>query len=233
MNSCRTITGLSLLIACLFLVLSSCAAVRNDGAAREAETRQPVSEELAVTVHRLENRQDRLIRQVTQAEEQIQALTEKISRLEDKRPKTQEQTPLASMTDTLDPSPLPDQPEALYQRGRNLLLENNFTGALFAFNTFLSRYPDHDLADNAMYWEGECHYAAGSFNKAADTFKELVKRYPKGMKVPDALLKAGYSYLSLDDPNRARHFLKQVITRYPFSDAAEKAQEKLATFDAF
>ena len=51
------------------------------------------------------------------------------------------------------------------------------------------QHPDHSLADNAMYWLGECHYSSGQYAKAVTVFKKLVKAYPKAEKVPDALLK--------------------------------------------
>lgn len=122
-------------------------------------------------------------------------------------------------------------PAQLYQKARNLLLENDVDAAADLFATFARQHPEHGLADNALYWLGECHYTKGDYSKAVAVFKDLVSTYPKAEKVPDAMLKTGYAYLSLDDINRASHFLKLVIKKYPFSPAAEKAQEKLSTFD--
>ncbi len=122
-------------------------------------------------------------------------------------------------------------PAQLYQKARSLLLEGDSTHAAQVFKTFVAQYPDHSLADNAMYWLGECHYSSGQYAKAVTVFKNLVNAYPKAEKVPDALLKTGYSYLSMDDTNRAHHYLKSVLTQYPFSPAAEKAQEKLKEFE--
>lgn len=123
------------------------------------------------------------------------------------------------------------EPAQLYQKARNLLLEGDSTHAAQLFKTFVAQHPDHSLADNAMYWLGECYYSSGQYAKAVTVFKNLVKAYPKAEKVPDALLKTGYSYLSMDDTNRAHHYLKLVLTQYPFSPAAEKAQEKLKKFE--
>jgi tol-pal system protein YbgF len=122
-------------------------------------------------------------------------------------------------------------PEQLYQTARNLLLEGNSTQAAQLFETFVAQHPDHSLADNAMYWLGECHYSSGQYAEAVTVFKNLVTAYPKAEKVPDALLKTGYAYLSMDDTTRAHHYLKSVLTQYPFSPAAEKAQEKLKEFE--
>ena len=122
-------------------------------------------------------------------------------------------------------------PAQLYQKARNLLLEGDSTHAAQLFKTFVAQHPDHSLADNAMYWLGECYYSSGQYAKAVTVFKNLVNAYPKAEKVPDALLKTGYSYLSMDDINRAHHYLKLVLTQYPFSPAAEKAQEKFKEFE--
>ena len=121
-------------------------------------------------------------------------------------------------------------PAQLYQKARNLMLENDTDNAADLFTTFAKQHPDHSLADNALYWLGECHYTKGRYAQSIEVFKDLVNRYPKAEKVPDALLKTGYAYLSLDDVNRASYFLTQVIKKYPFSPAAEKAQAKLSTF---
>ena len=123
------------------------------------------------------------------------------------------------------------EPGRLYQKARNLLLENNFIQAGSLFAKFADRYPKHSLVDNAMYWQGECYYSLGQHKKAIEIFKRLTQTYPKADKVPAALLKTGYSYLALGDANRASHFLKQVIKRYPFSSVAEKAQAKLSLID--
>ncbi|MCK5543324.1 MAG: tol-pal system protein YbgF [Desulfobacterales bacterium] len=122
------------------------------------------------------------------------------------------------------------EPILLYKEGRSALLEEKFDNAIKLFTQFLENYPHNDLADNALYWIGECYYAVADFQKAIETFKKVVDQYPRGMKVPDALLKTAYSYFSLKDKNRAHHYLKLVVEKYPFSEASEKAQIKLKTF---
>ena len=120
-------------------------------------------------------------------------------------------------------------PVKLYNKGRELLLQkHNVPMAQVLFSDFIQEFPDHKLADNAMYWLGECSYTTAQYEEAANIFKRLVQTYPKGQKVPDALLKTGYSYLSIDDVSQANIYFKQVITRYPFSPAADKAQKKLS-----
>ena len=123
------------------------------------------------------------------------------------------------------------KPSVLYKKARNLLIEEDYTDSAALFTKFIKNYPQNSLADNAVYWLAECHYSLGDFEKAILVFQNLEIKYPKSEKVPDALLKIGFSYLSLDDSNRAHHYLKKVLKKYPFSPAAEKAQEKLRSFE--
>ncbi|HCY84520.1 MAG TPA: tol-pal system protein YbgF [Desulfobacteraceae bacterium] len=158
---------------------------------------------------------------------QIQALQEKVVLLEDKIKTLESQ--VAGQKKIVYSIEYSD-PAQLYKEARTQLLAGDTDNAADLFSTFVKKHPDHALADNAMYWLGECYYTKGDYKTAATVFKDLVKTYPKAEKVPDALLKTGYAYLSLDDVNRATHFLKQVIKKYPFSPAAEKAQVKLKDF---
>jgi tol-pal system protein YbgF len=180
--------------------------------------------ELERLTHSLEDvRQDRDKKEKTirELENKIQALEQQVRDLE----KQNAQKPSAVYKLEYV------NPVELYSKARNLLLEGNAADAAGLFNEFAKRHPDHSLADNALYWLGECHYTLGRYPQAVEEFKRLIQTYPKAEKVPDALLKIGYSYLSVDDVNRAGHYLKQVLKKYPFSPAAEKAQEKLNSIE--
>ncbi len=161
-------------------------------------------------------------------EVQMSDLEDKVTQLENKVTDLETQvTEQKNVVYTIEYS----DPAQLYQKARNLLLAGETDNAADLFSTFAKAHPDHALADNALYWLGECHYSLGRYQKAITVFKTLVKTYPKAAKVPDALLKTGYAYLSLDDINRANHFLKLVLKKYPFSPAGEKAQDKLKEFN--
>lgn len=149
---------------------------------------------------------------IEKLQDQITLLEKKIAYLE------------KSKTQHIDPSDL-------YKKARNLLIEENYITAADLFTDFIKKFPKNTLAGNAAYWLGECYYSMNRYKKAITIFKDLVAKYPKSGKVPGALLKTGYAYLSLDDSNRAHHYLKQVLRKYPFSPAAEKAEEKLKSFE--
>ncbi len=219
----------NILVAILFpvlacLIISSCAALDLfKGSAGTSE-----GQETVVTTKDSEPSQALPDTASDQTSEQtIEQLESKISKLEDKVSSLEGQ--VASQKKVVYTMEYSD-PAQLYQKARNLLLENEVDNAADLFATFAKQHPEHSLADNALYWLGECHYTKGRYDKAIEVFKALVQSYPKAEKVPDALLKTGYAYLSIDDVNRASHFLKLVIKKYPFTPAAEKAQKKLSTF---
>ncbi len=184
--------------------------------------------ELEIQVTRLEQELDTHTAQIVDKNRTIQKLKQNIQALETKI-QVLESTKKADAKS--ERKIKYDTPETLYTKARNLLIEDNFPTAAAHFSTFINDHPDHDLADNAVYWLGECYYSDTNYEQAIFVFKNLVKKYPTSEKVPDALLKTGYSYLSLDDSNRAHHYLKLVIKKYPFSPASEKAQGKLGEFE--
>ena len=50
-------------------------------------------------------------------------------------------------------------PSVLYRKARNLFIEETYPTAASLFNQLEKNYPEHHLADNAVYWLGECHYS--------------------------------------------------------------------------
>jgi tol-pal system protein YbgF len=116
----------------------------------------------------------------------------------------------------------------LYKEGQEALRAGHHDQAAKIFRELVRRFPDHDLADNAQYWLGECFYARKQFVEALPEFRQVVARYPLGNKAPDALLKLAYCALALGDLAKGRELLKQVPVSYPNTEAARLAQARLA-----
>ncbi|MDQ3035062.1 MAG: tol-pal system protein YbgF, partial [Myxococcota bacterium] len=98
--------------------------------------------------------------------------------------------------------------------------------ALASLTRFVAAHPDHPYADNAMYWQGEVHYARREYRRAIDIFGALAERYPRGNKVPDALLRIGLSLEHLGDRDGARAYFRRVREQYPDSIAARMASRE-------
>lgn len=136
-------------------------------------------------------------------------------------------TPPDNHKDTPRNEDNPLTPELLYNRALADYKKGAYNTAISTFNAFAEKYPKHELADNALYWKGECYYSQKNYTEAIMAFKKVIETYPEGSKIPDALLKAGYSYLALDSKENARLFLKKVVINFPFSPAGTKAEEML------
>lgn len=110
----------------------------------------------------------------------------------------------------------------MYQQALQMVYAKQYYGAIQAFAQFLQYYPRTSLADNAMYWTGECYYAMKQYQVALSYFEQIPYQYPRGNKVPDALLKTALSYFSLKQNARGCQALNQLMTRFPNSESARK-----------
>ncbi len=119
----------------------------------------------------------------------------------------------------------------LYSEALSAFQRRRYTDAMPMFETFLEDYPDHYLADNSMYWIGECQYAMKNYHVAANTFKTVIDKFPDGNKIPDATLKTGFCYYLLNDFRNARLYFQRVVDFYASSSAAPVAQRKLAEIE--
>jgi tol-pal system protein YbgF len=119
-----------------------------------------------------------------------------------------------------------DDPREQYRAALRLLRAREFGAALAAFQEFLTRHPGHALSDNAVYWQGEAHYAERRYGDALEQFEAVIARYPRSNKLADALLKIGLCHRRLGDDGRAAKYFQRVREQYPNSDAARIASRE-------
>ncbi len=121
------------------------------------------------------------------------------------------------------PSGYLNNERCMYQQALQMVYARQYHGAIQTFAQFLQYYPQSSLADNALYWTGECYYAMKRYQIALTYFQRIPYQYPRGNKVPDSLLKTALSYFSMKQDARGCQALNQLLTRYPRSEAARKA----------
>ena len=129
-----------------------------------------------------------------------------------------------------EPAPvprLPDPEEDYTQAIRVLRDERNFAKARSLLNGFISKYPTHELADDAQYWIGQSYFQEKNFERAILAFNKVQVDYANGDKAPEALLLEALSFLNIEDRASARELLGQVIAKYPDSSAASTARKRL------
>lgn len=132
---------------------------------------------------------------------------------------------------TVSPAPAApaETPEAIYERGLELIQKKgDFVGGRQWLQEFLQRYPQHELAVNAMYWIGEAWYGEKKYENAILQFQDVIQKYGEHPKVAAALLKQGMAFHALGDLKNARVILQKLIDSFPLSEEAKRAREKLA-----
>lgn len=126
------------------------------------------------------------------------------------------------------PPPAPTMsPQEAYSVAYNDYLKGNYDLAVEGFKLYRQQFPESPLADNALYWIGECRYSQRKFEEAIDAFDELILTYPQGDKAAAAYLKKGLSFIELGRKAEAIAALKLLVAKYPLEEEARIAQDKI------
>jgi len=117
--------------------------------------------------------------------------------------------------------------QGAYQTAFSLIKNNQYDSAIKAFQSFLDRHPQSELASNAAYWMGEAFYIEQDHLAALNAFNLVIERYPNSSKMADAMLRAGDCYDNLKQQDQAKELYSELIKLYPDTRAAEKAIKRL------
>lgn len=118
-------------------------------------------------------------------------------------------------------------PQEVYNMAYSDYLKGNYDLAVQGFQIYLEQFADSPIADNALYWIGECYYSQRAFGQAIEYFNELILRHPDGDKIPAAYLKKGLSLIELRRTEEALSVLKILISKYPLAEETKIAQQKI------
>jgi tol-pal system protein YbgF len=140
-------------------------------------------------------------------------------------------SPDAGTDPTTTQSPVSDlrtaSPEELYRSSYEDYMRGNYDLAAQGFREYMRRWGDTDLADNALYWIGECHEAQDDSQEALEVFTQVLEQYPTSDKAAAAQLKKGLIYLKTGDQGQGVVHLQYVVYEHPGSSEADLAREKL------
>lgn len=147
-------------------------------------------------------------------------------------PQTSEETPPAEKPEEKTETPL--QPAAgqlspleVYNTAMADYLKGNFALAIEGFKLYLEQFPESPLADNSLYWIGECYFSLNQYQEAINSFNGLILNYPEGDKIPTAYLKKGLSLIELNKKDDAIAVFRLLISKFPYEEDAKIAQEKI------
>jgi tol-pal system protein YbgF len=139
--------------------------------------------------------------------------------------------PSGSITAGAITGAVPD-PEELYNTAYADFSKGNYALAVSGFEEYHEKFAGSALADNAIYWVGECHFSQGNFADAVQAFDRLLELYPSSDKAPASNLKKGLAYLEQNQVGKAIVQLRFVVSEYPGSDEAKIARDKLTSLGA-
>ncbi len=126
----------------------------------------------------------------------------------------------ASAEPTIDCTSTYDEAFILVRRGE-------YNPAIEGFRTFLQQCPEHDYAENAYYWIGECHYSLEKYADAVTDLEYLIEEYKSSPNVGRALYKLARSKQELEKTDEAIALYQRLIDDHPGSLEAEQAKERL------
>ena len=143
--------------------------------------------------------------------------------------KSSEEQPSGAVNTQTSPPPLPTglSPQEVYNTAYADYLRGNFDLAMDGFKIYKESFPESPLADNALYWIGECLFSQREFGEAVDIFNELILNFPQGDKIAAAYLKKGLALAELGKKDEALVVFKLLTSKYPLEEEARIAQEKI------
>ena len=115
-------------------------------------------------------------------------------------------------------------PKQLYETAYGYLLQQDYGAAESAFDDFLKRFPNDNLAGNAQFWLGESYFVRGQFKPAASAFLKGYQTYGKSAKAPDSLLKLAMSLGRMGQKDAACSSFGELNTRFPAASADVKSR---------
>jgi len=198
----------------------------------------------------LKARLDTIVRQTTATEDKLNQVNVRVDRLSQDvqaaRDAARRAAPAPGATGSPDPGTPPPaagaavvgtgtgaaagsgpSPSALYASAYADFSKGNYPLAIQGFEEYAQKYPNTELADNAMYWIGECNFSQGSYKSAIDAFDAMLEQYPQSDKAAAANLKKALAFVQLNQIGQGIEQLRFVTSTYPGTDEARIAADRL------
>jgi len=114
-----------------------------------------------------------------------------------------------------------------FQNPMGLFRSGKYKEAAEGFRTFLSSYPQSELATEAKFYRGSSLYANKDFKGAIQELQSMVKADPQDPRAADALLVVAASQIEQNNLAGAKASLQEIVKSYPKTSAAETAKDRL------
>jgi tol-pal system protein YbgF len=142
--------------------------------------------------------------------------------------------PPETITQELKNDPPPDDSdlamaEAQFDRGLGMMKTGSSETGIAQMQQFVTDWPRHPKADNALYFSGMAFLAMKDFEHATEQFERVINHYPAGDAVLDSMLKLADCRLKLKGPREARATWEKIVSGFPGTAAATQAQARLVS----
>lgn len=117
--------------------------------------------------------------------------------------------------------------EAQFTRGLEMMKTGQSEAGVSQMQQFVTDWPRHPRADNALYLSGMAFLATRDFVHATQLFERVISQYPAGDAVLDSMLRLADCRLKLKGPREARATWEQIVAGFPGTSAATQAQARL------
>ncbi|SEA70752.1 tol-pal system protein YbgF [Desulfuromusa kysingii] len=156
---------------------------------------------------------------------QLTSLTNRVAELEGQALTQQTQSAQQQPEQNLKPEPTAEQ---LYQDALDAIRnQDKYSAGRKMLESFVSKYPKHELYINALYWIGEAYYGEKQYESAILQFQDVISKYASHPKAAAAMLKQALSFDALGDKENARTTMQKVMAEYPDSPQATTAKSYL------
>ncbi len=116
---------------------------------------------------------------------------------------------------------------AIFQSAYAAGLQSNYTTKISRLESLISKYPNSEYVDDALYEIGRSYIMLENDTKAISTYQRLIDSYPNSSMTRKAALEIGMIYFNDSKYEQSIAAYKQVITKYPGSQEAYTALESL------
>jgi soluble lytic murein transglycosylase-like protein len=103
---------------------------------------------------------------------------------------------------------------AIYYLGLTYGRRGNYERAVAALEKMAARFPDSELADDAIYWSAYYKELSGDVNGALRSYYDVVNKYPSSSSAPAAIWRIGKTYYWNSDFKNAATYL-HIAQLYP------------------
>jgi len=108
-----------------------------------------------------------------------------------------------------------------------LARRENYNEAIEAFNKYLTNCLQHESAENAHYWIGECYYSLEKYVDASEKFNYLINNYKSSVNLSRAMYKLARCNQELGKTDAAKSMFNRLINEFPETLEANQAKERL------